>query len=143
MSFFSIIEISQQRRRDRRGQDDFVSVERPPNKRPSLISKHVFFATYNHETGLVSQVRLLQKSSSVRLPRRSAPRNDCKDAICRCERSEAISVFRTFAGVSGVRVYGPIAVRLCHKDLSSALSAPLRWNWISKYSRFSEGQYIL
>jgi hypothetical protein len=50
------------------------SVESLPNKSTSLISKHVFFATYNHETGLVSQVRLLQKSSSVKLPRLPAGR---------------------------------------------------------------------
>ena len=39
----------------------------------------------------------LQKSNLLRLRRRYTPRNDCKDAICLCERSEAIPLLNAFA----------------------------------------------
>jgi len=39
----------------------------------------------------------LQKSNLLRLLRRDSPNNDCKEAICLCERSEAIPLLNTFA----------------------------------------------
>jgi hypothetical protein len=39
----------------------------------------------------------LQKSNLLRLRRRYTARNDCKDAICLCERSEAIPLLNNFA----------------------------------------------
>jgi len=38
----------------------------------------------------------------LRLRRRYTPRNDGKDAICHCERSEAIPLLNTFAITSHI-----------------------------------------
>ena len=45
----------------------------------------------------------LQKSNLLRLPRRCTPRNDRKDAICLCERREAIPLLNTFAITSSYK----------------------------------------